>query len=350
MSKSLYIHIPFCKKFCAYCDFVKCIYSSNKANQYIDLVISKLSNNKYETIYLGGGTPNCLSDKQLEKLLKSLSKHLSKDYEFTIECNPEFVTDSQAKIFSKYKVNRVSIGVQTLDTKLLKTMNRSAHKQMVANAISIFHKNKINNISCDLIYGFKNQTNESIKEDIDFLIDKKVKHLSLYSLEIKPNTIWGKLGYKTDEYQIEDNLKFVIDYLKQKHYVRYEVSNWAISSKYTSKHNVNVWKTYDWQAIGLGAHGFENKTLYHYEGDILNWKLVKDKLTDQEVYYQVLMMGLRLKQGLDLSNPLHKKAYLFYKQRIDQDLLIKKNAKRIWCTNINLLDNFLVKLDSYEKK
>ncbi|MCQ3908602.1 MAG: radical SAM protein [Mycoplasmoidaceae bacterium] len=188
MAKSLYIHIPFCKKFCAYCDFVKCIYSKQTVDKYIDLVLKKLKKNKYETIYLGGGTPNCLSDEQLEKLLKPISKCLAKNYEFTIECNPEFVTNSQVQILKTYKVNRVSLGVQTLDCNLLKSMNRSNHKQMVEQAISIFYKNKITNISCDLIYGFQNQTNESIKNDIDFLIANEVKHISCYSLEIKENT------------------------------------------------------------------------------------------------------------------------------------------------------------------
>ncbi|MBQ0045354.1 MAG: coproporphyrinogen III oxidase, partial [Mycoplasma sp.] len=203
--------------------------------------------------------------------------------------------------------------------------------------------------SCDLIYGFQNQTNESIKNDIDFLIANKVKHISCYSLEIKENTIWGKQKYKTNDLEIEDHLKFIIDYMHSIGFVRYEVSNWAMRSKYESKHNVAVWKTNDWAAIGLGAHGMENKTLYHYEGSVLNWKLVKEKLSDYDLYFQVLMMGLRLKEGLDLSNPLNKKAYTFFKKRIDQDLLIKKNKKRIWCSNINLLDNFLIKLNEYEK-
>lgn len=350
MTKSLYIHIPFCKKFCAYCDFIKCIYNKQTSDQYINLVLSKLKKQKYETIYLGGGTPNCLSNEQLEKLLKTLSKHLKNKYEFTIECNPEFVTDSQAKIFKKYKINRVSLGVQTLDFNLLKSMNRSNHKLMVNQAIKTLQKNKITNISCDLIYGFKGQTNQSIKNDIDFLISSKIKHISCYSLEIKENTAWGRQNYQTNDLEIEDHLKFIIDYLARLKFVRYEVSNWAINNKYQSKHNVNVWKTYDWAAIGLGAHGMENKTLYHYEGNPLHWKLVKEKLTDFDLYFQVLMMGLRLKDGLDLSNPLHKKTYSFFKKRIDQDWLIEKNKKRIWCNNINLLDNFLVKLSDYEKK
>ncbi|MCQ2956617.1 MAG: coproporphyrinogen III oxidase family protein [Mycoplasmoidaceae bacterium] len=225
MTKSLYIHIPFCKKFCAYCDFVKCIYNKETADKYISLVLKKLKPRKYKTIYIGGGTPNCLSNEQLERLLKPLSKCLAKSYEFTIECNPEFVTDSQVKIFAKYKVNRVSLGVQTLDFNLLKTMNRVNHKYMVEQAIGIFHKHKINNISCDLIYGFQKQTNESIKNDINFLVANKVKHISCYSLEIKDNTAWGRQHYQTNDLEIEDHLKFIIDYLKQLKFVRYEVSN-----------------------------------------------------------------------------------------------------------------------------
>lgn len=353
MTKYLYIHIPFCKKFCPYCDFTKCIYQSAKADQYIDLVVKDLKKryprNKFKTIYLGGGTPNCLTDKQLDKLLGVLSKKLDKQYEFTIECNPEFVSESQAKIFYKNKINRVSLGVQTLDPTLLKTMNRLNHKFMVANAISILKKNKITNISCDLIYGFKNQTQESIKNDVDFLYANKVKHLSLYSLEIKENTPWGKTNYQTNDYEIEDHLKFIISYLPKIGFKRYEVSNWAINKKYQAQHNVAIWKTNDWAATGLGAHGMENNTLYHFEGNLLKWKKVNQKLSKYDLYFQVLMMGLRLEEGLDLSNPLHKKAYLFFKKRLDQDLLIKKINNHIVCTNINLLDNFLIKLNRNEK-
>lgn len=344
MAKSLYIHIPFCKKFCAYCDFVKCIYNKEIADKYIDLIINKLDKNKYNTIYVGGGTPNSLSDEQLIKLLKPLSSLINKNGEFTIECNPEFVTDSQAKIFKKYKINRISLGVQTLDLSLLKTMNRSNHKSMVENAINIFIKNKITNISCDLIYGFKKQTNKSIKNDLDFLINKKAKHISCYSLEIKDDSIWGKQHYKTDDLQIEDQLKFIVSYLKKKKFIRYEVSNWAINSKYEAKHNIAVWDTNDWKAIGLGAYGMENKTLYHYEGDALNWKFVSEKLSDFDLYFQVLIMGLRLKEGLNLKNKLHKKTYMHFRKAIDNEPLLTKKNNHIICKDINILDEFLIKI------
>lgn len=349
MTKSIYIHIPFCKKFCAYCDFVKCIYNKDKADKYIDLVIDYLQknykNNKFETIYIGGGTPNALDDKQLDRLLSAISKHLSNSYELTIELNPEFVTDSQITILKKNKVNRVSIGIQTLDESILKTTNRANHICMVNSAISLLHKHKINNISCDLIYGFKNQTNKSIKNDIDMLYKYNIKHISMYSLEIKEQTLWGKKGYKVDEYQLEDNLKFAIKYLAQLGFKRYEVSNWAKSNKYQSKHNVSVWKTNDWAAIGLGAHGMENKILYHFEGSLLDWKLINQPLSTYDYYFQVMMMGLRLSDGLDLNNPLHLSSYNYFKHKLDNDKLIIKTKNRVRCKNINLLDNVLVNLE-----
>jgi len=354
MTKSLYIHIPFCKKFCPYCDFVKSIYNKDNVDKYIDLVLAmlkdKYANTKFKTIYIGGGTPNSLDDKQLDNLLKGVAKNLATNAELTVELNPEFVSDSQAKILYKNHVNRVSLGVQTLDETLLKTMNRKNHKDMVSKAIDILISNGIKNISCDLIYGFKNQTNKSIKKDIDFLISKDVKHLSLYSLEIKENTPWGKINYQVDEEEIDSHLSFAIDYLAKLKWNRYEVSNWAKADKYQSKHNVSVWNTNDWAAIGLGAHGMENKTLYHFEGSLLDWKLVKNKLDSFDLYLQVMIMGLRLRQGLDLSNSLHKKAYLYFKKVLDKESLITINNKNIICNNINLLDNVLIKLIDYEKK
>lgn len=354
MTKSLYIHIPFCKKFCPYCDFVKCIYNNNNADLYVDKVINtlnkKYSKNKFKTIYIGGGTPNCLSDEQLAKLLKHVSKFLDKKYEFTIECNPEFVTNKQVQILYTNKINRVSLGVQTLDKKILKTINRLNHKQMVKQAIETLLKNKIKNISCDLIYGFNNQTSQSIGDDINFLIKNNVKHLSLYSLEIKDSTPWGKMHYQTDEYAIEDHLKYVIKHLRNKKFVRYEVSNWAKNKQYRALHNLLVWQTNDWAAIGLGAYGMENKCLYHYEGTINTWKLVKEKLSNYDLYFQVLMMGFRTNEGLNLQNNLHKQTYFYFKDLIDNESLIKKIKNKLIFTNVNLLDNFLIKLFKYEKK
>lgn len=305
---------------------------------------TKYKNNKFKTIYIGGGTPNCLTTKQLIKLLSCLTSKLLTKYEFTIECNPELVTRQQVKIFKKYKINRISLGIQTLNQKILKSINRLHNKQNIEQTIKLFRKFKINNLSCDLIYGFRQQSIMSIKKDLDFLFKNKIKHISYYCLEIKPNTTFALKKYKIDENKTDEQLKFIIKYLKKNKFVRYEVSNWSKGSKNQSQHNVLIWKTKEWAGIGWGAHGFEKKHYYHYEGDILKWKLVTKCLTKKELYQQVLIMGLRLKKGLDLKDKLVKDSYNFFKQKLNSSSLFVKNKKIIKCRNINLLNCLLEKI------
>ena len=244
MVKSLYIHIPFCRKICPYCAFVRQLYCQRKVDKYLILIEkiikSKYKNNKFKTIYIGGGTPNCLTIKQLTKLLGCLTNKLLSKYEFTIECNPEFITKQQIEIFKKYKINRVSLGIQTLNKKILKSIGRLHKQQDITCAIKLFKKFKINNLSCDLIYGFKQQSIATIKKDLDFLLKNGIKHISCYCLEIKPKTIFSQRDYKIDEIKIEKQLKFIIRYLEQKKFVRYEVSNWDKTNKNQSRHNVLI--------------------------------------------------------------------------------------------------------------
>lgn len=348
MVKSLYIHIPFCRKICPYCAFVRQLYQQEKVDKYLvlieKLINTKYKNNKFQTIYIGGGTPNCLTTKQLIKLLSCLVDKLSPKYEFTIECNPELVTKQQVKIFKQYKINRISLGMQTLNKKILKTINRLHNYYCLERAIKLFKKFRINNLSCDLIYGFNQQSIPTIKKDLDFLLKNKIKHISCYCLEIKPKTIFAQRNYKLDENINEEHLKFIIKYLKQKNYFRYEVSNWCKTKKDQSHHNVLVWKTNEWVGIGWGAHGFEKNVYYHYEGSILKWKLIRKRLTKKELYQQVLIMGLRLKKGLNLNNKLVNKSYYFFKKELNSSPLFINEKKRIKCRNINLLNCLLEKI------
>ena len=244
MVKSLYVHIPFCRKICPYCGFARKLYCQEMVDKYLILIEKtikiKYKNNKFKTIYIGGGTPNCLTIKQLTKLLSCLGTKLLPKYEFTIECNPEFVTKQQVEIFKKYKINRISLGIQTLDEKILKSINRLHNRQNILQAIKLFKEFKINNLSCDLIYGFKQQSIPTIKKDLNFLLKNKIKHISCYCLEIKPKTCFFQQKYKLDENKIEKQLKFIIQYLKQKKFNRYEVSNWCKTPKDQSQHNVLV--------------------------------------------------------------------------------------------------------------
>lgn len=346
MTKHLYIHIPFCKNICSYCDFCRVKYDEKTVDKYLDLIENDLLtlyvNNKFETIYLGGGTPNCLNDKQLNRLLSMLESHLDINYEFTIECNPEFITKSQVNIFKDNKINRVSLGVQTFNEKILKQMNRQHINDDVINAIDYLKHVGIDNISCDLIYGFNDLVLNDIKNSIDKLIKLGVKHLSLYSLELKENSLITKNNYHLDDQLIETQLDFIITLLGQYDWNRYEVSNWTINDKYQSKHNKVYWLSNDWAAIGYGAYGLENRDYYDFKGSVLNWEVNDVLYVDKDYYQQILLMGLRLKEGLDLNIDKYKKAYEMFKKQIDESKLLKIKHNRLVCVNLNLLDEFLI--------
>ena len=346
MIKHLYIHIPFCKSFCSYCDFCRENYNKKIVDEYIRLIKNDLDqrfkNNKFKTIYIGGGTPNCLDEDQLDFLLSILKKHLEWNYELTVECNPEFITQKQCDIFKKNNVNRISLGVQTFDENILKDINRKHSKNDVLQSIKLLQNSGINNLSCDLIYGFNNLSINTIKQTIDNLIKLDIKHLSLYSLELKENSLLTKNKYQLDSDLIDGHLSFIISYLDAHGWIRYEVSNWSKSDEYFSKHNLAYWNTSDWAAIGYGSYGFENKTYYWYDGKILEWNNNIKKYTSKEFYEQILIMGLRMTNGLDLTIHQNQMAFKHFKEQISNSKIIKTLGNKLICTNINLLDEFLI--------
>ena len=344
---SLYIHIPFCKSICTYCDFVReVVKCQRQEDDYIIKIcnqINKECKHKFKTIYIGGGTPNSLSDTNLNLLLSTCKKIKAKDCELTVECNPEFINNNQANIFKKFGVNRISLGVQTLNKKVNKIFNRKHSNQDVINAIKILRKNNIENISLDFIYGYDLLKLKDIENNVKFIVNNKIPHSSFYSLEIKENSILAKQKYQINDELIDSQFKYIIDMMKKYKYQRYEVSNWCIKKKYQCKHNLAYWNTYDWKSIGLGAYGLENKNYYYYSGNTTNFKKINAKYSDKDYYFQVIMMGFRLIKGLDLKNPIHVKAFNFFKDKIDPKLItITKNNIKV--KNVNQLDNILLSL------
>ncbi|GHU30456.1 hypothetical protein FACS1894166_00130 [Bacilli bacterium] len=178
----LYIHIPFCKNICTYCDFVRFVSNQSEIDQYVDDLINQFqkqyTHHVFKTIYIGGGTPNYLSARTLNRLLSTLAPHLSKDYEFTIECNPELLSLEQAKIFKANKVNRASIGVQTVNNTILRKFHRQHALKDVQNAIANLRKVGIINVSCDFIYGFNELTDKDINDAIKFIKTYRIPHVS----------------------------------------------------------------------------------------------------------------------------------------------------------------------------
>ncbi len=342
----LYIHIPFCEHICWYCDFKRSLSDDKTKTQYVDLLIKELNdkykNHKFKTIYIGGGTPNCLKNN-LYRLLDELSNHLQDDYEFSVECNPEFLTDEQVKIFLNYKVNRISLGVQSTSDNILKQIGRSHTVKDVENAVNIIKNNSVNNFSIDLIYGFNEQSIEDIQRDFEFIDKYKIPHVSYYSLEIKDNSIYGKLSYHINEINVEEKLKFIETKFLQLGYIRYEVSNWCKDLSFTSKHNLAYWNSVDWVGMGYGAFGFQDFDYYNISGNNLNWIVNHHKLTNQELYQQIFIMGLRTIYGLDLNNELHNRAYKYYKNKLNKKMISIKNNHLV-AKNLNTIDDILIEL------
>ena len=344
--KHLYIHIPFCNHICWYCDFKRSVENESVKKEYINLLINKLKTQykglKFETVYIGGGTPNSLG-KDLYPLLEELNNYLENNCEFTIECNPECVNDNQVKEFKKYKINRISLGVQSTNNNVLKQIGRKHNLNDVISAIDCLKKNSFDNFSIDLIYGFNEQTVGDIEKDFEFIHKFKIPHVSFYSLEVKNNSVFGKCNYELNENKIEEMLKTIEQRFIDLGYERYEVSNWCVNQKYESSHNLAYWNSSDWIGLGYGAFGFENRNYYQTNGTVLKWKTKNHLLTNEEYYQQIWIMGLRTKYGLNLNNSMHKKAFEYFSNRINKkDLVIKNNS--ITVKNLNTLDNVLIEI------
>ena len=347
MTEHLYIHIPFCSNICLYCDFPR-LKTNNQdlIKKYLDKLIFNLKStsikNQYKTIYIGGGTPNYLNEIDLDYLLSNLKEYLNEnEYEFTIELNPELVTEEQVIVLAKNKINRISIGVQTFNTNILKKMNRNHDKDNVINAINFLIKSNIKNISLDFIYGFNDLKNKDLDESFNFISKYGIKHVSFYALEVKTNSILNKQKYRISEELIEDQLMYIQDNLKELKYQRYEVSNWTTNLKYQSQHNKAYWLSNDWKAIGYGSSGFENRNVYENSKNFDSEYLTFEKISVKDYYFQILMMGLRLNSGIDLNIEKNKKAYEMYEKKIT-NCQIKNNM--LFCNNPNLLNDILINL------
>jgi len=263
---SLYVHIPFCAHICSYCDFCKMLYNKQFCDMYINVLLSELNNlnikNKLKTIYIGGGSPSCLNCEQLERVLKPLSCFLDEEYEFTIEVNPENIDEEKVKLFSKYGINRISVGVQSFNNDILSFLNRRHTYTDVRNCCFLFDKYNIFNYSFDFIYGIKNQSIEMIEKDLIYAYSLNPKHLSFYSLILEDNTMLKVNKYEEEsEDVVRNHYDFIYSWLIEKGFSRYEVSNFSLPN-YESKHNLVYWNCEEYYAIGVGSSSYVGKLRY----------------------------------------------------------------------------------------
>jgi len=257
MASSLYIHMPFCRRKCLYCDFYSKIYDASQASSYIDILLKQLKEleGPFSTVYVGGGTPTVLDNKLLEKLLKAVRAKSASAQEFTVEANPDSLDDEKIKLLAGCGVNRLSIGVQSLDERKLKKLGRIHSSEKARESVRLAARQGFSNISADIIFGVWDETLDALKKDLDEILKLPLTHVSCYSLTYEKDTPLFNAVKNKSLSPLEDDLvaamyETAIDRLALRGFKQYEVSNFA-KVGYECAHNLSYWDNEPY--VGLGA-------------------------------------------------------------------------------------------------
>lgn len=352
-TKHLYIHVPFCKTICFYCDFCHVIYKTHTVTKWLEQLKKQIDDeckDQYKTIYIGGGTPSCLSNEELDSLLSLIGPYTNEVEEYTIEANPESLTEDKIAIIKRHHINRVSLGVQTTDESLLKTINRHHSFQDVKRVIELLKGNGITNISVDLMYSLPGQTMEMLNKTIDDILSLDVPHISIYSLTIEENSVFGKKGIdKLDDETEASMYELIIERLTDAGYINYEVSNFSKTDMY-SRHNMSYWNYEDFLGLSAGAAGKLGNRRYQISGNVNKYiedygTYDEDIILDKEdMMFEHIMMSLRTIYGLDINkfNQLYDCDFMDrYKSGISNPLIRIENGI-CYCTNKALLNSVLM--------
>ena len=354
MNKSVYIHIPFCKSICSYCDFCKVLYNEEWAKLYLhkleEEIKDKYMGEKIKTIYIGGGTPSSMSLRQIEYLL-NLTNIFNKDYleEFTFECNIEDINEGLLDLLYRYKVNRLSIGIESFNEENLLFMKRFHKYTEVEEKIKLMRDKGFNNINLDLIYAIPGETLTVLKNDLKLLIKLNPEHISTYSLMIEDNTY---LAYKKVKSIPEDldyeMYEYICKYLKKNNYNHYEISNFS-KEGYESKHNLVYWQNLEYYGFGCGASGYISGVRYDNTRSLSNYlkgdtKLSEAILSKEDIMTYEIILGFRLLKGINI-----KEFYQKYQVNIQDQfpiLPLIKNKDLIYEDGYKLyiMNEILVKL------
>jgi len=317
----LYVHVPFCIKKCAYCDFSSYDDRAYLIDDYLSAVLKELRVNtekaglNFKTMYIGGGTPTFLSVKQLDSFFSGLFSIVSRKSfeEITIEANPETVSEEKISLLSTY-VNRVSLGVQSFSNGFLKKLGRVHDADKAYKAAEIIKK-RISNFSIDLMYAIPGEKEEDVLSDIKKAIGLNPKHISFYMLTVYQETEYFELlqaksiSLPEDE-EMESMYTDSINMLENNLYLQYEISNFA-KQGYECRHNLNYWNMGEYLGIGAGAASFKNKVRYKNIDDPAEYikkinsnqdtTAEKDEYDDIKYEKDYIMLGLRKKEGINLQ-------------------------------------------------
>lgn len=320
----IYIHIPFCKQACTYCDF----YFSTSGKMLDELVqaliqeielqkgyFSDIPNNLIQTVYFGGGTPSILSPKYIGAIMDAIVQHfnMAPEIEFTLEVNPDDCNNDKIKAWQECGVNRISCGVQSFVDGDLKFMNRSHNASEAESSVKRMQDAGLTNISIDLIYGLPNMDEQSWASNLNKAKQLDITHLSCYGLTVEEKTLLAHLikkqQVKLDEHAAARDFEYLMQWSDQNNFEHYEISN-LCKTGYESKHNSAYWKGVPYLGIGPSAHSFNGNFRQYNPPNMFNYikslnqnklDIVEEHLTFKEKYHEKIMIGLRLKEGISFT-------------------------------------------------
>ena len=321
----IYIHIPFCRSRCIYCDFYSTTCGSEKRKAYIEAVCREITLRKeyldspvLSSVYIGGGTPSVLTAEELRTLFATIAQHwqLSPDAEVTLEANPDDVTPDYAKALAALPINRVSMGVQTFNNEMLHFLHRRHTAEQAPLAVEHLLSAGIDNISIDLIYGLPNQTIDLWQSDLEQALTLPVTHLSAYSLTYEEGTQLHRLREQGEVREADEELSLqMYSLLKEKAeaagFHHYEISNFALPGR-EARHNGGYWSGMHYLGVGPAAHSYDGtsrqwnspdlQAYIHAGGDIIATHLFsREEITPKMQMEETLLTRLRTAAGLDLA-------------------------------------------------
>ncbi len=297
----LYIHIPFCKSKCPYCDFYSGKYSYEAAEKYANELINefcKYSGAEFDTIYFGGGTPSILQPQLIAKILDRARKsfQIADNSEITVECNPSKDLKEDIEIYAAGGINRISLGMQSAVKAERQALGRIAGKEEIERTLNYASRCGITNISLDLMLGVPKQTLKSLDESLDFIEATGVPHISAYMLKIEENTPFYRLKSKLalpDEDETAQMYLKTVEHLEKIGIMQYEISNFA-KPGFESRHNTKYWRLEPYLGIGKSAHSFWHGERFYYDS---KWNIISDGSGGDDE--EKIMLGLRMKSGID---------------------------------------------------
>ena len=356
---SIYLHIPFCKKRCTYCNFFSTTLLE-KQEEYVNTLLKEIELRKNyitnpSTIYLGGGTPSTLPIELLEKIFTSLDKNfnLSNVEEVTIECNPDDLNIDYVKGLKSLPINRLSMGIQTFNEEELKVLGRRHNAKNAIKAVENVYNSGIKNISIDLMYALPGQSLSTWEENLNTALSLPISHISAYHLSYEEDTPLYKLrNLAFDEEKSLEFFELLSEKTAEKGFEHYEISNWAKDGKY-SKHNSSYWQNKPYLGIGAGAHSYNlNERRWNFSSlnDYINGVLSESEyseneiLTSEDKYNDLIITQLRTKWGLDIN--LIEGKYLKHFQR-ESEKFVKENHLKITNENRAILTHSGIFISDY---